>query len=114
MWSIERIDQPEAEGKDSNTDPQKMTVKMIRIKPTTAPMLDEEEEDDLTREIKEKGYILGTKGNQSETNFLQKLKTIVGQENTLERDYEEAIKKVPKTGMSEIEDILWKTIDVER
>ena len=56
---------------------------------------------------------MGAKGNQSETNFLQKLKTIVGQE-TLEREYEEAIKKVPKTGMSEIEDILWKTIDVER
>ena len=77
-------------------------------------MLDEEEEDDPTREIKQKGYILGAKGNQSKTNFLQKLKTIVGQENTLEREYEEAIKKVPKTGMSEIEDILWKTIDVER
>jgi len=57
---------------------------------------------------------LGAKGNQSETNFLQKLKTIVGQENILETEYEEAIKKAPKTGMSEIEDILWKTIDVER
>jgi hypothetical protein len=114
MWSIERIEQPETEAKESETEPERVKVKMIRIKPISAPMLDEEEEDDPTREIKEKGYILGAKGNQSETNFLQKLKTIVSQENTLERDYEEAIKKVPKTGMSEIEDILWKTIDVER
>ena len=106
MWSVERIDQPEVEPKDSDTDPQKIEVKMIRIKPTTAPMLVEEEDEDPTREIKEKGFILGSKGNQSETNFLQKLKTIVGQENALERDYEEAIKKAPKTGMSEIEDIL--------
>ena len=57
---------------------------------------------------------MGAKANQSETCFLQRLKTIVSKENTLEKEYEEAIKKVPKTGMSEIEDILWKTIDVER
>ena len=87
---------------------------MIQIKPTSAPMLDVEEKDDPTREIKEVGYILGAKANQSETCFLQKLKTVVSKENILEKEYEEAIKKVPKTGTSEIEDILWRTIDAER
>ena len=114
MWSIERIEQPETETKESENEPEKVEVKMIQIKPTSAPRLDVEEEDNPTREIKEVGYILGAKANQSETCFLQRPKTIVSKENTLEKEYEEAIKKVPKTGMSEIEDILWRTIDVER
>ena len=70
MWSVERIHLPEAEGKDSDTDPHKMTIKMIRIKPTTAPMMLEEEDEESSKEIKEKGYILGAEGNQSERNFL--------------------------------------------
>jgi hypothetical protein len=114
MWSIERIEQPENEVKESETEPERIKVKMIQVKPTSASKLDVEEEDDPTREIKEVGYILGAKANQSETCFLQRLKRIVSKETTLEKEYEEAIKKVPKTGMSEIEDILWRTIDTER
>ena len=114
MWSIERIDQPEAKGKDSDTDPQKMTIKMICIQPTTAPLMVDEKDEDSSKEIKEQGYKLGAKGNQSETNFLENLKRLVSVENALEREYEEAIKRTPKTGMLEIEDILWKQIEIER
>ena len=72
MWSIERINQPEAEEKDSETDPQKMTIKMIRIKPTTAPMIVDEEDEDLSKEIKKQGYKLGAKGRLQKQKQLWK------------------------------------------
>ena len=87
---------------------------MIRIKPTTGPMIVDEEDEDSSKEIKEQGFRLGAKGNQSETIFFEKLRKIVSVENALEKEYEEAMKRTPKTGMSEIEDILWKQIDIER
>ena len=97
MWSIERIEQPETETKESENEPERVEVKMIQIKPTSAPMLDvEEEEDDPTREFKEIGYIWGAKANQSETCFLQKLKTIVSKESILEKEYEKQSRKFRK------------------
>ena len=114
MWSIERIDQPETEEKSSDTDAQKTKIKMIRIKPTTGPMIVDEEDEDQPETSKEQGYRLGAKGNQSETNFLERLKKIVKTENALEREYEEVNKRIPNIGNSEIEDILWRQIDIER
>jgi hypothetical protein len=84
-------------------EPERVNVKMMKIKPITAPssgssMLDVDEEDDPTREIKEVGYILGAQANQSETNFRQKMKKIDDQETILEKQYKEASQKAPKTG----------------
>ena len=114
MWSIERIDQPEAEEKDSDTDPQKVKVKVIRIKPTTAPMMVEEEDEDLSEEIKEQGYILGAKGNQSEVNFLHTVLEIEKTGKALGREYDEVNKRTSKQGNSEIEGILRRQIDLDR
>ena len=70
MWSIERVEQPETEEKISDTGPQKSTIKVIRIKLTTGPMIVDEEDEDPSKEIEEQGYKLGAKGNQSERSFL--------------------------------------------
>ena len=55
MWSIEKIDQSDSAEKDNDSDQQKMTINMIRIKPTTAPMLVDEEDEDPTQDVKEQG-----------------------------------------------------------
>jgi hypothetical protein len=112
MWSIERIYQPEVEGKDSDTDPQRMKIKMIRIKPTTAPMMVEEEDEDPSKEIKEQGYIVGAKGNQSEINLLEHCRRIEIQENSLEEEYDDVNKRTP-SDQSKIEDILRRQIDIK-
>lgn len=69
MWSIERIDQPETEEKSSESDVPKTKVKMIRIKPSTAPMNVDEEGEEQKKKLEEQGYRIGARGNQSETDL---------------------------------------------
>jgi hypothetical protein len=114
IWSIERIDQTEERSSDS--DAHKTKAKMIRIKPTIAPMnVDEEEENPNRQNHEEHGYRTGARGDQSEINLLEHLRMIENTENALEKEYEEGTKRIAKVGDSEeIEDILWRQIDIER
>ena len=74
MWSVERINQTEVEEKSSESDVSKTKVKMIRIKPSTAPMnVDEEEETTDRVNLEEQGYRVGARGNQSEENLSETL-----------------------------------------
>ena len=57
MWSIQKLDQHEPEEKSSDSDVQKTTIKMFRIKLTTVPVtVDNEEEEDPSKGIEEQVF----------------------------------------------------------
>ena len=124
MWSIERVEESKPEeieiedpkSEETETDSeQKVKVKMIRIKPTQAPMEVEDPKEDKTEEetIKDKGYQLGSSANQCEFELNEVLTRIGELEVQLEIEYEAVIKD-DKRPEWKLEEILWKQIYLER
>ena len=71
---------------------------MIRIRPTTDPMIVDGEGKDQGEKFEEKGYQLGARGNQCETNLNEAFRKIEEKEIAVETEYEEMTKEATHTG----------------